>query len=105
MTRAASLPGRRGTISTSARSRSMAAPTRSSATSSPKPCWGYEPMSERTFFLSEDQRIFRESLARFLAENWSLADHRGQAAKEPGFSREAWAKLAELGALGAFLPE
>jgi alkylation response protein AidB-like acyl-CoA dehydrogenase len=62
-------------------------------------------MSEPTFFLSEDQRIFRESLARFLAENWSLADHRGQAAKDPGFSREAWAKLAELGALGAFLPE
>jgi len=62
-------------------------------------------MSEHTFFLSEDQRIFRESLARFLAENWSLAEHRRLAEKDPGFSRQVWSKLAELGALGAFLPE
>src|SRR5690242_4979913 len=64
-----------------------------------------ESMSEHTFFLSEDHRIFRESLARFLAENWSLAEHRKQAEKDPGFSKQVWAKLAELGALGAFLPE
>lgn len=62
-------------------------------------------MSEHTFFLSEDHRIFRESLTRFLAENWSLAEHRAQGAKDPGYSKQVWAKLAELGALGAFLPE
>ncbi len=62
-------------------------------------------MNERSFFLSEDQRIFRESLTRFLAENWSLAEHRKQAEADPGFSKQVWAKLAELGALGAFLPE
>jgi alkylation response protein AidB-like acyl-CoA dehydrogenase len=62
-------------------------------------------MSDRTFFLGEDQRIFRESLTRFLAENWSLAEHRAQAAKDPGFGKQVWAKLGELGALGAFLPE
>jgi len=62
-------------------------------------------MSDRTFFLGEDQRIFRESLARFFEANWSLAQHRRLADGEPGFSRDAWTKLAELGALGAFLPE
>jgi len=62
-------------------------------------------MSDRTFFLGEDQRIFRESLNRFFDENWSLARHRRLAEGEPGYSREAWAKLAALGALGAFLPE
>ncbi len=61
-------------------------------------------MSGQTFFLGEDQRIFRESLSRFFEENWSLAQHRRLGESEPGFSREAWAKLAELGALGAFLP-
>jgi alkylation response protein AidB-like acyl-CoA dehydrogenase len=62
-------------------------------------------MSQRSFFLGEDQRIFRESLARWLEENWSLAEQRNLSESEPGFSRKAWARLAELGALGAFLPE
>jgi alkylation response protein AidB-like acyl-CoA dehydrogenase len=62
-------------------------------------------MNDRTFFLGEDQRIFRESLTRFLAENWSLAEHRAQAAKDPGFGKQVWARLGEFGALGAFLPE
>ena len=33
-------------------------------------------MTQQNFFLGEDQRIFRESLARWLAENWSLPERR-----------------------------
>ena len=62
-------------------------------------------MSQHSFFLSEDQRIFRESLGRWLEEHWSLAERRRHAESDPGFSREAWKGLAEIGALGAFLPE
>jgi alkylation response protein AidB-like acyl-CoA dehydrogenase len=62
-------------------------------------------MTQPNFFLGEDQRIFRESLARWLAEHWSLLERRRLAATDPGYSREAWAGLAEMGVLGAFLPE
>jgi alkylation response protein AidB-like acyl-CoA dehydrogenase len=60
---------------------------------------------QQSFFLGEDQRIFRESLARWLEENWSVREHQRHGAEDPGFSREAWKGLAEIGALGAFLPE
>src|SRR5579885_161346 len=60
---------------------------------------------QRSFFLGEEQRIFRESLTRWLEEHWSLAERRRLAEADPGYSREAWAGLAEIGALGAFLPE
>ena len=60
---------------------------------------------QQSFFLGEDQRIFRESLARWLEENWSVRERQRHGAEDPGFSREAWKGLAEIGALGAFLPE
>jgi len=60
---------------------------------------------QRGFFLGEDQRIFRESLRRWLDERWSQSERRRLAASDPGYSREIWAGLAEIGALGAFLPE
>lgn len=60
---------------------------------------------QQSFFLGEDQRIFRESLGRWLEENWSVQERQRQGAADPGFSREAWKGLAEMGALGAFLPE
>jgi alkylation response protein AidB-like acyl-CoA dehydrogenase len=62
-------------------------------------------MTQQSFFLGEDQRIFRESLARWLEEHWSLLKRRRQAESDPGYSREAWAGLAEMGVLAAFLPE
>src|SRR5262249_28312450 len=93
------------TTSISARSRSMAAPTRSSATYWPAPCWASEGPMQHSFFLGEDQRIFRESLARWLQDNWSLAERQKHGAKDPGFSPAAWKELAQMGVLGAFLPE
>jgi alkylation response protein AidB-like acyl-CoA dehydrogenase len=62
-------------------------------------------MTQQNFFLGEDQRIFRESLGRWLAEHNSLLERRRLGASDPGFSREAWKGLAEMGVLGAFLPE
>jgi alkylation response protein AidB-like acyl-CoA dehydrogenase len=62
-------------------------------------------MSHRSFFLGEDEQIFRDSLTRWLGEHWSLSEHRRVGATDPGYSREAWAELAKIGALGAFLPE
>jgi len=60
---------------------------------------------EATFFPGEDQRIFRESLTRWLQGHWSLAERRRVAGEDPGYSRELWKGLAEIGALGAFFPE
>jgi alkylation response protein AidB-like acyl-CoA dehydrogenase len=60
---------------------------------------------QQSFFLGEDQRIFRESLQRWLEEHCSLLERRRLGESDPGYSREAWAGLTEMGALGAFLPE
>jgi alkylation response protein AidB-like acyl-CoA dehydrogenase len=60
---------------------------------------------QHSFFLGEDQRIFRESLTRWLQGNWSPAERRKHGIKDPGFSTAAWKALAEMGVLGAFLPE
>ena len=99
-------PGRPGSISTSARSRSTAARTKSSAASSPRPCLACEDMNmQRSYFLGDDERLFRDSLGKLFADGWSDAERRKHAASDPGYSREVWTKLAEMGALGAFLPE
>jgi len=62
-------------------------------------------MAPQSFFLREDQRIYRQSLTRWLEDNWSLRERRAAVAGAPGYSREAWARLAEIGALGVLLPE
>jgi alkylation response protein AidB-like acyl-CoA dehydrogenase len=62
-------------------------------------------MSHPSFFLGEDERIFRESLTRWLEEHWSPSERRRVAATDSGYSRDAWEGLAKMGALGAFLPE
>ena len=47
--------------------------------------------------LSDEQRLLRESVDRFIAETYD-ADHRRRAAADPlGFSPEIWKKFAELG--------
>ncbi|MFO1169600.1 MAG: acyl-CoA dehydrogenase family protein [Hyphomicrobiaceae bacterium] len=57
-----------------------------------------------TYFLGDDERLFKDSLTKLLAD-WSDAERRKAAASEPGYSRAVWKKLADAGALGAFLPE
>lgn len=61
---------------------------------------------QQSYFLGDDERLFRDSLARLFADSgWSDAERRKAAQSEPGYSRAVWKKLAEAGALGAFLPE
>ncbi|TAL01191.1 MAG: hypothetical protein EPO08_11240 [Rhodospirillaceae bacterium] len=49
---------------------------------------------------SEEQLLFRQSLERYLGENYSFAHRRHVAAKLHGFDPEVWAGLAELGCFG-----
>jgi hypothetical protein len=62
-------------------------------------------MMEQDYFLGDDQRLFRDSLAKLFMDGWSDAERRKHAASDPGYSGAIWKKLAEAGALGAFLPE
>jgi len=54
--------------------------------------------------LSEDQRLMRESFARFLDHQSSMARVRA-AAEQGGFDADMWSGLAELGALSLRVPE
>ena len=55
--------------------------------------------------LSDEQRLLRESVDRFIAETYN-ADHRRRAANEPaGFSPAIWKQFAELGWLALPIDE
>jgi alkylation response protein AidB-like acyl-CoA dehydrogenase len=55
--------------------------------------------------LSDEQRLLRESVDRFIAETYD-ADHRRRVAADPlGFSPEIWKKFAELGWLALPIDE
>ena len=91
-------PARPPPISTCARFRSTAAPTRSSATSSPRRFWGSDAMD---FDLSDEQRLLTDSLDRLIADRYALRAAQAATPREPdGWSREMWAQFAELGLLG-----
>jgi alkylation response protein AidB-like acyl-CoA dehydrogenase len=49
------------------------------------------------FNLSEEQGQIRDSIARFVAENYSFAQRNAVVEREHGFSREHWQQFAELG--------
>lgn len=57
------------------------------------------------FTLSEEQEIFRESIARFLADEYAFDKRQKIVAADPGFKEEHWRTFAELGWLAAPLPE
>ncbi len=57
------------------------------------------------FTLSEEQEIFRESIARFLADSYAFDQRQKIVAADPGFREEHWQSFAELGWLMAALPE
>src|SRR3954469_9897996 len=55
--------------------------------------------------LSDEQRLLRESVDRFVAESYH-ADYRRKAAADPlGFSPAIWQQFAELGWLALLIPE
>jgi alkylation response protein AidB-like acyl-CoA dehydrogenase len=49
------------------------------------------------FDLSEEQQMLRESVARFIQDNYDFDTRRGIAASEESMSRENWQTFAELG--------
>ncbi len=58
-----------------------------------------------SIFRTDDQKMFAESLARFLAANYDIPKRRKLVATEPGYDPAHWRGLAELGAMGVALPE
>lgn len=57
------------------------------------------------FELSEEQRLFKDSVARFLSDRYSFAQRKAIAALDDGWSRDIWKGFAELGLLGMNIPE
>ncbi|MDJ0608497.1 MAG: acyl-CoA dehydrogenase family protein [Kiloniellales bacterium] len=57
------------------------------------------------FTLSEEQEIFRESITRFLADEYAFDKRQKIVAADPGFHEAHWQSFAELGWLAAALPE
>ena len=57
------------------------------------------------FSLTEEQQIFRDSVARFIADKYSFAQRQEIVATDLSFLPEHWACFAELGWLAAPFPE
>lgn len=57
------------------------------------------------FTLSEEQQLLKDSVERFVREEYEFEKRRKLAKSDEGFSRDHWRKMAELGWLGAGLPE
>ncbi len=57
------------------------------------------------FELTEEQRLFGESVARFLEQEYPFEKRARIVAGEPGFLDEHWRQFAELGWLGLAIPE
>jgi alkylation response protein AidB-like acyl-CoA dehydrogenase len=49
------------------------------------------------FELSDEQKLIGESVERFVQDNYVLETRRKLAEQEPGFSKDYWAQMAELG--------
>jgi pimeloyl-CoA dehydrogenase small subunit len=57
------------------------------------------------FSLTEEQQLLKDSVDRFVRENYEFEDRRKLAATTEGYSEENWKQMAELGWLGVALPE
>jgi len=57
------------------------------------------------FSLSEEQQLLKDSVDRFVREEYEFEKRRRLSHGEEGFSREHWRRMAELGWLGVALPE
>ena len=52
------------------------------------------------FELSEEQKMIQQSVERFVQENYDLPKRVEISSKDPGYSKEYWSSMAELGWLG-----
>lgn len=57
------------------------------------------------FDWNDDQRLIRDTLTQFTADHYAPEQRRSWRAEAAGFSRDNWAKLAELGLLALPVPE
>jgi pimeloyl-CoA dehydrogenase small subunit len=57
------------------------------------------------FSYSEEQTLLRNSIAKFLADNYSFETFRKITRADPGWRPDCWKQFAELGLLAAPLPE
>ena len=57
------------------------------------------------FTHTEDRRMLADTLNRYVAEQYTFDTHLANVASPSGFSREHWAKLAEMGVIGALFDE
>ena len=57
------------------------------------------------FSFSEEQTLLRNSVSRFLADNYGFETFKKISRTEPGWRPDYWKQFAELGLLGASLPE
>ena len=57
------------------------------------------------FDLSEEQQLLSDSVARFVSDQYPLDQRQLTLLSEQGFSSEHWQTMAELGWLGASIPE
>jgi pimeloyl-CoA dehydrogenase small subunit len=62
-------------------------------------------MTLMDFSYSEEQTLLRNSVSKFLSDNYSFETFKNISRTEPGWKRENWNRFAELGLLGAALPE
>src|SRR5947209_7852255 len=82
----------------------MADRTRSSGTSSRRPCSGSsqaDPEDRMDIQFTEEQELLRSSVQRLLRNEYDFEARRKIVASEEGFSRTHWAAFAELGLLAA----
>jgi len=56
------------------------------------------------FDYSEEQRLVADSVRRFVAQDYGFEARKAIVASKEGWSREVWAKLAEIGLLGLPFP-
>ena len=57
------------------------------------------------FDLTKEQQLLNDAVHRFVAKEYSFAAREAILDSKEGWSREIWAKLAELGLLGLQVPE
>ncbi len=57
------------------------------------------------FSLSDDRRMLQETVERYVRDQYDHETRMKIAGSEDGTSKEKWAEMAELGLIGAFLPE
>ena len=57
------------------------------------------------FSLTEEQQLLKDSVDRFVRENYEFETRRKTAATSEGFTDDNWKQMAELGWLAVALPE